>query len=94
MTIKSLGFAPFLYTISFKLASPIAVTEIVKPVTEDVVSPPTKSTSYFSQARVIPAYNSSMASCVNLLEMAMETVMCFAIPFIAYISDRFTITAL
>ena len=53
-----------------------------------------KSTSYFSQARVIPAYNSSMASCVNLLEMAMETVMCFAIPFIAYISDRFTITAL
>ena len=93
-TIKSLGFAPFLYTMSFWFASPIAVTEIVNPDVEEVVSPPTKSILYFSHASLIPSYSSSIASFVNLFEIATETVTCFAIPFMAYISEILTIIAL
>ena len=52
--IKSPSFAPDLLTIAFLLAYPIAVTEIAKPVTELLVSPPISCTSYFSHAALIP----------------------------------------
>ena len=52
------------------------------------------SKSYFFAANSIPEYNSSIASRENRLEIATETVICFALAFIAYISDILTITAL
>ena len=64
------------------------------PDVEDVVSPPTKSTLYFSQASFIPLYSSSKASTLNLLETAILTVTCLGIPFIAHISEIFTVIAL
>ena len=67
---------------------------ITIPEVEEVVSPPTKSTLYFSQASFIPKYNSSIASRLNLFEIAMLTVACFGIPFIAHISEIFTVIAL
>ena len=43
-TIKSLVFAPDLLTNPLSLGTPSAVTEIMSPLFDEVVSPPTKST--------------------------------------------------
>ena len=49
---------------------------------------------YFSQANLIPIYNSSNASTGKRLETAIETVICSVTPFIAQISETLTAIAL
>ncbi len=93
-TNKSVCFAPFLYTISFSSASPMAVMLIINPFWDEVVSPPITSTLYSRAACVIPSNNSSNASSGNRLETATETVICVGLAFIAQISETLTTTAL
>ena len=66
----------------------------LNPDGEDVVSPPTRSTSHSSQASFIPTYSSSRASTENLLEMPSSTTIWVGRAFIAQMSDRLAITAL
>ena len=66
---KSFSFAPDRLTISFSFPSPIAVIDIIRPLIQDVISPPIISTLYFSQANKIPSCSSSIASKVYLLEI-------------------------
>ena len=72
----------------------MAVTAKVKPDAVAVVSPPTKSTLYTSQAKRMPAYNSSTASTENRLLKPKPITTWVGTAFIAQMSDRFTTTAL
>ena len=67
---------------------------MIKPFALEEVSPPTKSTLNFLHANSIPEYNSSKDSTVKRLDAAIETIICLASPFMAYISEIFTITDL
>ena len=72
----------------------MAVTEITMPMRLLDVSPPTRSTSYRSQQRRMPAYSSSKASTEKRLLTATLTSTCRGVAFIAQMSLRFTATAL
>ena len=93
-TSKSFAFAPERETMELESAMPMAVILNTNPALEEVVSPPTKSTPYTSQAFRIPAYISSTASTENRLLKAIETVICVGKTFIAQMSERLTTTAL
>ena len=64
-------------------AVPMHVIDMVRPVIEADVSPPTRSTLYLSQARRIPAYNSSRSSTENRLLIPRDTVICVGVAFMA-----------